>query len=121
MDDSRKTALVDAWIALQSQRAGSAAANSRIWASIELDLVCMDAPEQGWDIILSIIAKADSEWVLTNLAAGPIESLLNGHGDAAISWVENEAARNPGLRKLLGGVWRNLISDDVWCRIQRIR
>jgi len=92
-----------------------------MWASIELDLLCMDAPEQCWEIILSILAETNDEWVLTNLAAGPVESLMASHGDLAISWVEREAVRSSAFRELLGGVWRNLISDDVWRRIQRTR
>jgi hypothetical protein len=121
MEANRKSALVDAWIKLQSQPAGSGSADALMWASIELDSLCMDAPEQCWEIILSILAKTDDEWVLTNLAAGPVESLVASHGDVVISWLEREAARSPAFRELLGGVWQNLISDDVWQRIQRVR
>jgi hypothetical protein len=55
------------------------------------------------------------------LAAGPLEDLLAYHGSEFIDRVETEARRNPRFRDLLGGVWRNTITDDIWARVEKIR
>jgi hypothetical protein len=54
------------------------------------------------------------------LSAGPIEDLLAQHGDAFIDRVEIEARRDPSFAKVLGGVWQNSMSDEVWKRLQTV-
>ena len=60
----------------------------------------------------------DPDNLLGNLAAGPLEDLLAYHGSEMIDEVELLARRNPDFSYLLGGVWQNLMSDDVWKRVQ---
>jgi hypothetical protein len=92
-----------------------------MWASIEMDLLCIDKPKECWGVVLNILSRTNDEWVLTNLAAGPVESLLANHGEMTICWIEDEAKKNQRFRMMLGDVWRNLISDEVWQRIQRVK
>jgi hypothetical protein len=56
-----------------------------------------------------------------NLAAGPLEDLLSRHGAAIIDTVELEARQRKKFRELLSGVWRNVIADEVWDRVLRLR
>jgi len=58
---------------------------------------------------------------MENLSAGPLEDLLAMHGPAIIDRVEAEAARDPTFAKLLGGVWQNRMTDEVWARVQAAR
>ena len=76
-------------------------------------------PELLWDFIENITEFTLSEKVRSNLAAGPIESLLAHHGDKFIERVEKKANSHPPFKKLLGGVWQNLMSAEVWSRVQK--
>jgi hypothetical protein len=58
---------------------------------------------------------------LAILSAGPLEDLLVYHGDTVIDRVEAAAKANPTFAFLLGGVWRNAISQEVWDRICAVR
>ena len=55
------------------------------------------------------------------LAAGALEDLLADHGPDYIDRVEDTARKDPKFNRLLGGVWKNSITDDVWHRVQAIR
>lgn len=62
--------------------------------------------------------KADpSHHVFQNLAAGPLEELLSRHGAELIEEIEVEARRSPEFNLLLGGVWKNSMSEEVWRRV----
>ena len=80
-----------------------------------------DAPEQAWLAILQILAQGLTDGELSLLAAGPLESLLDWHGSQFIDRVENEAKNNPKFNHLLGGVWQNLMSHEIWERVQKAR
>ena len=54
------------------------------------------------------------------LSAGPLEDLLAYHGHLIIDRVEAEARRKPLFAKLLGGVWQNIMPDDIWTRVQAV-
>jgi len=71
-------------------------------------------------VTLELIPPEDDEPnnLLGNLAAGPLEDLLAYHGSEMIDELELLARRNPDFSYLLGGVWQNLMSDDVWKRVQ---
>jgi hypothetical protein len=57
---------------------------------------------------------------MQSLSAGEIENLLSSNGTEIISLVEDEARRNPNVAKLLGGVWKNQMNDEVWSRLQAV-
>ena len=88
------------------------------WAYLcVLDLV-EDHADLGWDFVLATLAtKPDEKAALPVLAAGPLEDLLANHGSAIIERVEIEARRSPAFRHLLGGVWRNRMSEEIWQRV----
>ena len=107
-------------------------------------LFCADDPEadaymdSGWDLVelvgtspflaleaiklaLHLLSdEADNELLLACLAAGPLEDLLNWHGETMIGAVEAEAEQNEKFRALLRGVWNNEMTDSVWARVQAL-
>jgi hypothetical protein len=76
--------------------------------------------EEVWAAILEVLAREPSSTVIQNLAAGPLEDLLEYWGPVFIDRVEVEARRNPSFRHLLGGVWQ-CSTPEVWQRIQKVR
>jgi tetratricopeptide (TPR) repeat protein len=78
--------------------------------------------EEQWEIILELIAEApNDDWVLQSIAAGPLEGFLGRFDAAAIDHVEAEAAKNPGFRRVLSGVWKHRMTDPVWSRVRAIQ
>lgn len=120
MNESSKNDLVSAWIQLQRLPQDSSEASSLMWAAEDFNLMSITSPDECWQIILMVIEQTDDDWVLTNLAAGPLENLLAMHSDQAIEWIEGEVKKNSRLRDILDGVWKNLIPDDVWSRLTKL-
>src|SRR5258706_9999287 len=83
-----------------------------------------EQPELCWEVILEIMRSIKPDPATTTfqvLAAGPLEDLLTQHGEWFIDRIESEAKRNPRFKLLLGGVWKNVMPDAVWARLQRCR
>jgi len=77
-------------------------------------------PELLWQLILAIHSRDQSDDVQCVLAAGPLEDLLVDHGSAFIEVVEQQAKDDPAFARLLRGVYRRSMSDDVWRRVTDI-
>lgn len=88
------------------------------WASDKMIDLALENPEELWDIILEILKRDPPTEVIEVLAAGPLEDYIAKLGEKVIDRVEAHAAADPKFKNLLGGVWRNSISDDVWRRVQ---
>lgn len=86
----------------------------------EYDLVS-ENPDEAWFLILEILRRNNSSQILEVLSSGPLEDLLAKHGERIINAVESEAKANPSFATLLGGVWRNSISEGVWSRVEKVR
>ena len=109
------------WVQNQQAAEGSAEDLATSAAVVEMGRLALIQPRECWDVVLEILrCHADDEWIMANLAAGPIESLLALHGDQVMTWIERDAANDPRLARILGGVWKNLMDDDVWSRLQRV-
>jgi hypothetical protein len=80
-----------------------------------------NAPEVAWRAIVALSRQALTPQQIAVLAAGPLEDLLASHGPAFIDRVEHEARVYRAFRHLLGGVWRNTITEPVWQRVEGIR
>ena len=120
MDKSELHELADGWIAHAHKSRGNPESEEYWWAWIKVSDLLDDDPESVWQIILIALEKEKSSILFENLSAGPLESLLAEHGDRFIDRVEQEAARNPEFAYLLGGVWQNMMSDNVWRRVQKV-
>jgi len=77
-------------------------------------------PHKAFRLILLIWSMDQSTQTMQNLSAGMLEDLLAAHGEEMIPLVEAEAKRDPTFAKLLGGAWKNRMSDEVWERVQKV-
>src|SRR5450755_1670546 len=120
LSESDIASLATAWVRYWKAPDGSAEKESLFWVSgKEWDLVS-DSPADGWRLILAVLRFDGSTQIREVLAAGPLEDLLVKHGDAMIESVEHEARHDPAFASLLGGVWRNAMSESVWTRVRAV-
>jgi hypothetical protein len=120
-EDLTEDQLVDGWIRLQYAYRERKSTDSLLWAHAVVDEICDRRPAECLRIILRILERDSSDVIVGSLAAGPLEDLLARHGQLVIDAVESEARSNQRFRELLGGLWRNVIHEDVWNRIQSLR
>ena len=119
MTDQELLAHADAWIRYWQAPKGSKEREETGWATDLYELL-YDDPETLWKLILAIHAKDQSPPIQQVLSAGPVEDLLAKHGEDFVARVENEARHDPAFAKLLGGVWKNTMSDSTWLRLQAV-
>jgi hypothetical protein len=67
-----------------------------------------DDPEDCWSFVLGVVEATGDEFVLVNLAAGPLENLINWHGPTFIERVEHQARASAKFRGVLCGVWESV-------------
>jgi hypothetical protein len=109
----------DAWIAYWLAGKGSSEREATAWATDLYELE-YDDPETLWQLILTIHSKDQSPQIQEVLSAGPVESLLDKHGDRFIERIEVQAQQDPRFARLLGGVWTNTMAHSIRQRLQRV-
>ena len=97
------------------------AREENFWAFEVFDDVSRTDPELCWELILQTLHTPHAESVEEILAAGPLEDLLARFGPAFIDRVEAKAEKDPKFKDLLGGVWQNDMTNEVWARVQACR
>lgn len=109
--------LIRDWIALMYAEEGTAE-HKRLFASWEaFDELVHNAPAAAWTAILEIIKMAESDVILSRVAAGPLENLIVEHGATVIDAIELEARRNAKVARTLTGVWRRDTPEEIWRRV----
>lgn len=79
-------------------------------------------PEALWVFIKETVNSPEcDDMIMANLAAGPLEDLLNKNGSEYIDRVTEEASRSEKFNTLLGGVWKSGIESEVWSKIESTR
>lgn len=124
MSESEIEELAKRWVEFQRaflRSGGGAIADDLEEASDEVLHMPFDAPEKAWKLIQIIVQCCEENDVLGSLAAGPIEDLLSQHGEAFIDRIEVFARDNPKFLLLLQGVWKGMMSDSVWDRLQALQ
>ncbi len=112
--------LARAWITYWNAPEESSEREALSWVSErEWDLV-RHSPQEAWQLILAVLERDKSIEIQEVLSAGPLEDLLAKHGESMIATVEAEARSNPYFARLLGGVWRNAMSESIWVRVQGV-
>jgi hypothetical protein len=111
--------LADAWIRY-SQAPEDSAESGDFDLAMKFHDIEYHQPEILWAMILAIHSRDQSIHIKEVLSAGPLENLLALHGDGFIDRVESEAQRDPSFAKLLGGVWKNRMSEEVWQRVPAV-
>ncbi len=109
--------IAKAWVKLQNAPSNSKAHEELFWSHAAVEQLIGKDPKKAFDLILRILRIDSSTKILANLSAGPLENLLVYHGNTVIDEIEAEASRSAIFRKLLGGVWKRSMADDVWNRV----
>lgn len=120
-DDFARDDLIRSWVLVQQSEYDSASYQSNFWAVGVVGALVNQNPEFAWPLIRDILAFDHGTAVMENLSAGPLKNLLAKHGDEFIATIEEQARRDPLFARLLGGVWKNAMSDEVWDRVQRVQ
>lgn len=71
--------------------------------------------------VLELIDSSEPNLLLSLLAAGPLEDLLNENGDAVVDEVDRLARTSPKFRLLLNGVWNSGIKPSVLIKLEKYR
>jgi hypothetical protein len=120
MTDAELNELARGWIAYWHDPKNEDTWEAWNRSSDYMDEAVESHPIEAWKMILAIHALDQSRQIQQVLSAGPIEDLLVKHGDEMIAIVEAEAGRDPTFAKVLGGVWKNRMTDEVWSRLQGV-
>ena len=113
--------IAEGWYDLHTSKLTKAERALGEWAEEALREAIYHDGEYAFEII-SAIHDLDSEHKsIETFSAGPIEDLLVYQGAVAIDLVENKARKDPSFAYVLGGVWQNSMSDDVWDRVKKVR
>ena len=122
MEEMDLNKIVNAWIASESAEDGSPDRESNFWAIEHVsDWSFKREGEHVWQFITAAYKRDLSDKAFSSLAAGPLEDLLAKQGPEFIERVEELARKDPQFKYLLGGVWRNAMTDEVWQRVQAAR
>lgn len=92
------------------------------------DLAYSD-PELAWRAILEVVLRyseadlfseemTEVKRIIGNTAAGPLEDLLAEHGPAFVDAIEAKSRQDRRVFWMLGCVWQNSMTDEVWARVQ---
>jgi hypothetical protein len=122
VDEAELDRIVTAWIAAEQAERGSPEHATNWWAVSEIMNWALEGEgDQLWQFILEVYKRDLPDKVTAVLAAGPLEDLLAKRGVDFIDRIEELARKDPKFNYLLGGVWRNAMTDEVWQRVQAIR
>ena len=111
---------VEAYIEVHESGNSSDETHPCYWAVEKFADLEMDYPDLTWAAMLQIISKTSSIIVINNLAAGPLEELVELHGVEYIGKIEKEAQSNLNFRMLLRELWETT-DKTIWNRILRAR
>jgi len=91
------------------------------WAWDEVRRVVDEDPaERAWSVVLELIRASPDDAALGSVGAGPLEDLLERHGDAVIDALEMAAA-DRRVRYCISNVWQRDMSDALWARLMAAR
>ena len=114
--------MVTAWIVAQQAKRGSPESETNWWAVSEVIHQALEGDgDLLWEFILEVYKRDLPDNIIGLLAAGPLEDLLASRGAEFIDRIEERARKDPKFNYLLGGVWRNSMTHEVWERVQAIR
>jgi hypothetical protein len=88
------------------------------WASRCVFSMVYDHPVAAVEIIRLAVGAAETDWQVTLIGCGELESLLAANGRRVIDEVERLARRDPAFREALSNVWQRGMPDDLWVRVR---
>jgi hypothetical protein len=75
------------------------------WAVDLLSRYAESDPEGAYQVILEIVSISQDPWILTNIGAGPLETILWRHAPEFVPRLTRDAVEFPILRALPPHVW----------------
>lgn len=77
-------------------------------------------PHTLWNFMLDAVDMANNDQHLEKIATELAEHILAHYG-TMIDYFENWAKQDQKFKRMLTGVWRHRMSDDVWMRLRAIQ
>lgn len=113
--------LAYSWAKIQSIDEDAAEYAEHEWALRELgNLIALD-PIQAWHVVESIYeANKNDSWVIENLGAGPVETMLRMHGSAVLPLVSLYFSANEEFSCVLKHVWDHSLPPEISRRLSKI-
>ncbi|KAB2308260.1 hypothetical protein F8A87_11055 [Betaproteobacteria bacterium SCN2] len=122
MNEMDWQSLIDAWIAGTDAGPNSLEYEKNWWAIKKvMDWTFQNNHDLLWQFILRTYQRELTDRTLDVLAAGPLEDLISKYGSIYIDRIEILAKKDECFNYLLGGVWQNTASDDIWVRVLQLR
>jgi hypothetical protein len=115
MSEAEIYAIAAAWIDLMHTPLGTPENDALFPAWVRLHELHQQDPEAAWSVILEIHRLDPS--LDNTLAAGPLENLLWGYGEAFIERVEEEVYNDPSFLEVVVGVDPCGMLEDVTHRL----
>jgi hypothetical protein len=95
--------LVTGWIAHHARREMSS--GEFLWAWEAMRELARQDPVAAWAVTLDLIRAAPDDRLLADIAAGPLEQLIQESHATLMDRVETAARQDPKFRRCLTGVW----------------
>ncbi|WP_372156566.1 DUF6869 domain-containing protein [Xanthomonas campestris pv. fici] len=105
-------ALASAWIELQHIPVETSNYDALASAAVNLNNLCLTDEDRAWNVVKAVFESSSDEWVIENLGAGPVESLLDFHPSVTIKKIEHYVAERPDFKKVLAHVWTSRLSTE---------
>jgi len=86
-----------------------------------MDMAYKSHYDELWSFIKHTNQQDIPQKISSILAAGALEELLSKTGENYIDEIEELARKDPKFNYLLGGVWQNATSAEVWKRVLKAR
>ncbi|MBN6152387.1 hypothetical protein JR065_18770 [Xanthomonas sp. AmX2] len=113
--------LACSWAKIQSIAEDTNEYAEHEWALRELGNLIALEPIQAWHVVESIYEanKADS-WVIENLGAGPVETMLRMHGSAVLPLLSLYFSANEEFKDVLKHVWIHSLPPEISNQLSKI-
>lgn len=109
------------WIAYQQEAHADDNTDIHWTDDYLINLLLKNEFDTLWEFVMRVYRRGLSQAVIGILAAGPLEDVLAARGEEYIGRVDILAANDQRFRYLLGGVWQNSMSSEVWERVCKVR
>lgn len=113
-------ALASAWIDLQHVPVETPGYEGLASAAVSLNDLCLTDESRAWKIVTVVFESSTDEWVIENLGAGPVESLLDFHPSITIENIEQYTVKRPDFRKVLKHVWTSRLSAEHQQKLNKL-
>ena len=77
-------------------------------------------PHTLWNFMLDTVALAENDQHLEKIAAELAEHILSHYG-SMIDYFEKWSEEDQVFKRMLTGIWRHRMSDEVWMRLRAIQ